>query len=338
MILALGTWLLTACEQAPGSATGRSNSTPDMRLATEVSPPRPALAPATPTPTPTPHLTGLTVHSLSDNGPNIIFQSFRNGEDAIYRMRDDGVGQVRLLNGMDPAASPDGKRLAFSQITDGRDTIFLAGGTPSRTTMLTTGISPAWSPDGKRLAFSDVRQGNQDIFVINQDGSGEQQLTHSPEDELNPTWSPDGQRIAFERGGKIVIAGLDGADRAILSPGTAVDSTPAWSPDGQWIAFSSRPVDTSQNGRIDSNDNSQLMMVAITGTTRIPLTSLQSPSARSVWSQKPAWSPDGARLAFESNQAGQWDIWVINRDGSNAKNLTSEVKDSVNLHPGWYKS
>jgi len=253
-------------------------------------------------------------------------------------MRDDGVGQVRLLNGMDPAASADGRWLAFSQITDGRDTIFLAGGTPSRTTMLTTGISPAWSPDGKRLAFSDARQGNQDIFVINQDGSGEQQLTHNPEDELNPAWSPDGQHVAFERGGKIVIVGLDGADRAVLSQGNAKDSTPAWSPDGQGIAFSSRPVDTNQNGRIDGGDNSQLTLMSITGTNRIPLTSLQPASGQSAWAQKPAWSPDGGRLAFESNQSGQWDIWVINRDGSNPKNLTNEVKASVNLHPGWYKN
>jgi TolB protein len=35
----------------------------------------------------------------------------------------------------------------------------------------------------------------------------------------------------------------------------------------------------------------------------------------------PAWSPDGERIAFESLDNGQWDIYVMNSDGSNVRNL-----------------
>jgi len=36
----------------------------------------------------------------------------------------------------------------------------------------------------------------------------------------------------------------------------------------------------------------------------------------------PAWSPDGKEIAFTSNQADDYDIWVMNEDGSNRLRLT----------------
>ena len=36
----------------------------------------------------------------------------------------------------------------------------------------------------------------------------------------------------------------------------------------------------------------------------------------------PAWSPDGQQIAFVSNRAGSRDIWVMNADGSNPKQVT----------------
>ncbi|MBI3609358.1 MAG: PD40 domain-containing protein [Nitrospirae bacterium] len=37
----------------------------------------------------------------------------------------------------------------------------------------------------------------------------------------------------------------------------------------------------------------------------------------------PVWSPDGKALAFESDLAGNWDIWTINRDGTGLKQITN---------------
>jgi len=36
----------------------------------------------------------------------------------------------------------------------------------------------------------------------------------------------------------------------------------------------------------------------------------------------PAWSPDGARIAFASTSSGNFDVWVMNADGSGAVDLT----------------
>lgn len=200
---------------------------------------------------------------------------------------------------------------------------------------MTSGFTPTWSPDGTRLSFSDLHQDNNDIFLIDSDGSGRRPLTGHPSDELYPSWAPDGQHVAFERDGQIWIVRLTDGHQTILSTGDTIDSTPAWSFDGQWIAFSSRFEDTNGNGQIDYNDNSQVMVANTDGTNRTALTAFPENTEQPIWAQNPDWSPDGTRLAFESNRDGQWDIWVINRNDSTLKNLTAEAKGSVNLNPHW---
>ncbi len=48
---------------------------------------------------------------------------------------------------------------------------------------------------------------------------------------------------------------------------------------------------------------------------------------------EPAWSPDGAKIAFSSARGGSFDIYVMNADGSGTKALTSTKEDDS--HPTW---
>ena len=38
----------------------------------------------------------------------------------------------------------------------------------------------------------------------------------------------------------------------------------------------------------------------------------------------PAWSPDGRQIVFESTRSGNSDIWVMNADGTNPRDITAE--------------
>ncbi len=38
----------------------------------------------------------------------------------------------------------------------------------------------------------------------------------------------------------------------------------------------------------------------------------------------PVWSPDGKKLIFESDVAGNWDIWMVNRDGTGLKQISRQ--------------
>jgi Tol biopolymer transport system component len=110
----------------------------------------------------------------------------------------------------------------------------------------------AWSPDGKRLAFlADGKGGAYDVYVINADGTGEQDISDSPEEESWPSWSPDGTRIAFVRmsdarpkerairataefrsyEGTLVVADPDGSHPVPLTGQPVIGNPAIWSPD-----------------------------------------------------------------------------------------------------------
>ena len=59
-------------------------------------------------------------------------------------------------------------------------------------------------------------------------------------------------------------------------------------------------------------------------------TSLTDNAARD-W--HPAWSPDGTKIAFDSDRDGDHEIYVMNADGSNATQLTNNTDDDRG--PNW---
>jgi len=57
------------------------------------------------------------------------------------------------------------------------------------------------------------------------------------------------------------------------------------------------------------------------GTLPSNLTAVQTTSDEI----EPSWSPDGAKIAFASDQTGDWEIFIMNSDGSGKTQLTSNV-------------
>jgi Tol biopolymer transport system component len=55
--------------------------------------------------------------------------------------------------------------------------------------------------------------------------------------------------------------------------------------------------------------------------------------ARLFFQTEPAWSPDGARIAFASRRSGNFDVYVMNADGTGTKRLTSAKENDS--HPTW---
>src|SRR5207244_7729324 len=48
----------------------------------------------------------------------------------------------------------------------------------------------------------------------------------------------------------------------------------------------------------------------------------------------PSWSPDGRRIAFESFLDGNWEIYVMDGDGKNVRNLTN-APNAADQSPSW---
>jgi TolB protein len=239
----------------------------------------------------------------------------------------DGSAVVRLTNhpamDLDPAWSPDGDRIAFTSKRDGNNEIYLMNADGSDVIRLTDHPArdslPAWSPDGARIAFASERDGNLEIYVMNADGSGLTRLTNHAARDWDPAWSPEGARIAFSSvrdrpveipGGGIYVMDADGSAVTNLSNNPASDSSPAWSPDGARIAFISHRG-TSYRGNTEYQGHAEIYVMNADGSDLTRLT--DNPDHKGA----PAWSPDGARIAFSFDREGypEYEIFAINARG-----------------------
>ncbi|PDW02528.1 PD40 domain-containing protein [Candidatus Viridilinea mediisalina] len=202
---------------------------------------------------------------------------------------------------------------------------------------------PVWSPDGSQIAFSIYQQfradaWHSDIYVMQADGSNIRRLT-----TLNwayqPVWSPDGQHIAFiysesgnELASKLFTMRSHGSDIVEIPiffqlnnerPNWIADL--AWHPDGNRISFSS--VDVREGEGVTYHYNySAIYIVDKNGGAA------QFVTAGSA----PAWSPDGSRLAFIANTAGDVGfLFVMPADRSSEARLISEDDFFEAYEPTW---
>jgi endonuclease/exonuclease/phosphatase family metal-dependent hydrolase/dipeptidyl aminopeptidase/acylaminoacyl peptidase len=187
---------------------------------------------------------------------------------------------------------------------------------------------PAPSPDGSRIAFTSTRDGDREIFVMDADGGNVRQLTHNTADDLEPAWSPDGTRIAFRSArtgnNEIFTMKADGTEQTNRTNNVQPsDFAPDWSPDGTKIVYQRYRAGSA------TGDGNEVFVMTATGGSPTNLTN----TASGVNDGRPAWSPDGTRIAFHSNRSGDFELYTMTPTGGSVTRRTANP--AADQWPAW---
>lgn len=222
--------------------------------------------------------------------------------------------------------SPDGKWLAFSEIDPATqdDSIKLLSLRDSSVRAVTShppGFQdryPIFSPSGDSLAF--IRSSGpffvDELYLVSLDGSGSRRLTSDNHRIFGPpAFTPDGREIVFSstRAGlevlwRISVFGRDPQPVPRSGPGA---QNPSISRNGEYLAYELN-YDEQNIWRLKLQDETHVQSPP----------EVLIPSGRS-YNLLPQFSPDGTRIAFQSNRSGYNEIWMCDAKCSNPVQVTN---------------
>lgn len=271
--------------------------------------------------------------STAGRATQLAFSSNRDGDSEIFVIHSDGTNLRQLTDNTadddKPSFKKDGTQIAFeSNMRGGRYAIYVIDLDGENLTQLTDEAydswGPSWSPDGAQIAFHSTKTGIIELYVMDADGGNIRQLTSNGNPiDRSAEWSPDGTQLVFYSdvtdGRELYIVDIELGEFERLTNNSYYDGQPDWSMNGTQIAFAS----TRSNSRPD---------IFLMQRDDLSVTRLTDDIATD---DDPAWSPDGRQIAFESTRSGNYDIWIMDSDGTNLRQLTEDPSRDWSVDWAW---
>jgi len=219
---------------------------------------------------------------------------------------------VRIRDVEDPQLSPDGRWVAYTvtamdlEKDEAVGRVFMvpaAGGEPVPMTAEERSASqPRFSPDGRYLAYlGEPADGKPQVYTLFREGGDSVAVTEVRQGVRAFEWSPDGARMV------LVIQDPGPEDLREKKGCDDDDETPP-----PWV-ITRRQFKEDYVGYLD-NRRTHLYVLEVASRRLTQVTSGDFDDA------EPAWSPDGALIAFSSNRTenpdgnSNTDIWVVAAD------------------------
>lgn len=256
---------------------------------------------------------------------------------ALYQVPTLGGSSTKLIEGVESSVtlSPDGKQLAFVRYypAQGERALIVANADGSNERRLLTRkrpdsfADPAWSPDGQTIALStktsDASGYYMNIVGIRVEDGAETPITQQ-------RWMNIGRAAWLRDGSGLVMTATDQVSRL----------SQVW--------HVSYPAGEARRITNDVNDYRSVTITADSSA----LVTVQKDQLSNVWTLAAdaadasrasqitsgkyngwsglSWTPDG-QIVYTSNASGNPDIWIMQRDGTNQKQLTANA--GANSYP-----
>jgi dipeptidyl aminopeptidase/acylaminoacyl peptidase len=216
--------------------------------------------------------------------------------------------------------------------------------------------------DGRTLVFIQDRPDTSDVWTMTLDDPTPRRLTTGREpapfwEDITPELSPDGSTVAYGDEGFIWLVPVAGGPPRKLVEG----SSPVWIDDARLVISVERDDQTSRLAVVDIADPFPRRLTVECSDHGDEWGAAVSPDGREIayvfWVRKdlresqicvanietgavrtisavpemadrfPAWSPDGAWIAFVSERSGWYELHLIRPDGSDELQVTHDAGD-----------
>jgi serine/threonine protein kinase len=281
--------------------------------------------------------------SFSPDGKSVYYSARLTNQLAAFVISLSGGNATRLpLISQRPRqviVSPDGKRLAFlnSKRLEAKSSVVIANADGTNEQEIVSrqepnyfwDVKPSWSPDGKLIACvgQDGTEGFPRVFEINVGARTERPLTTQKWSTLaGVEWLPD-------MSGLLVVGAEETSSfqqiwRISYESGEAqrvTNDTTNYS--GVNLTSDGKTLITS---RVDAQTSIGVMPVErrqstflITDAREVNVANLAGTTFFETNFARLSWAPDG-RIIYMSEESGNADIWSMNSDGSDRKQLTTD--------------
>jgi Tol biopolymer transport system component len=268
--------------------------------------------------------------------PGDVFGLFQDGDVWIVDLAS-GEETKLVENAFNPAYSPDGQRIALDASWAGPRRIWVLdrqGHNPQQVTTDTSEevvhVAPAWSPDGRKIVFQNLVRTKFDIRTVNLDSKQMNWITNDSLTNIRPSWSPSGKFIYFSsyRSGGINIwrarVNKDGTLNGSLqqvTAGAGQDVEVAVSPDSKLLAYATL------------RQNADLWRLPVSPQTGLSTGTPETVISTTREDSRGSWSPDSRMVAFNSDRAGDMNIWLFTIADSSTRQLT--IGHGGDFQPSW---
>jgi len=233
-------------------------------------------------------------------------------------------------------------------------------GGPPRTLLENAEGPITFSPEGEQMAF--LQSNSRELSIARADGSKIRTIAKRTAGEVwtTPAWSPDGHTIVcgvyspVDSTRRLVqVSVSDGSQKPLAGPAWLSLNGLCWLPDSSGLLVAGRDFETrllqiwllsypDGKTRRVTNDLANYLGISITEDGQT-LASVQTDVLSNIWISPETEPTDARRITFETNKdegrsglsispdgrivysartVGIWDLWIIDRDGRNNKQLT----------------